>query len=546
MFHAVLVTTLRRVVSIGGGPAGLLAATLLKESEPATEVVVLDRDPADAAYGFGVVFSAASLGKLREAVPWLHDELWETGRHWDNIELRLRGERMRLGGNGFAAVARTALLRSLRRRAEAAGVVVRHEHEVTDPSEVDADLVLGADGVSSLVRSTFSGVFRPDMQTATARYAWFGAYADFEGLTFLFERTEHGWFAVHGYPYDAEGRCTFLVETDPDSWTRAAPTDGELPRPGRSDEVARRFCATVFAKHLHQPELLANNSVWRNFVTLRTERWWHDRYVLLGDAAHTAHFSVGSGTTMALGDAIALASELRDVEDIDDMAIALRRYEAVRRPAVERLQAAALPSMGWWENFRRYVELPLPQFAMHFLDRSGRITHDRASRQDPEFVRRLDRWFSSGEGIDSVLATPFVADTWSTPERLLQLSPAIRLGAAATQPLLLLGDTLLPDDQLPRSESVPAVLIDQVHGPEDVRGGVGRALRAFASGAALVAVRASSMNDEAARLAQIHISERLRLEHRIPTALVDHAGDRDHAAQLVLSGRADLIAVPAT
>jgi anthraniloyl-CoA monooxygenase len=530
-------------VSIGGGPAGLLAATLIKRSDPATEVTVRDRDPADAAYGFGVVFSAASLGKLHDSVPWLHDDLIRAGRHWEHIELRLRGERARLGGNGFAAVGRTALLRSLCRHAEAAGVQVLHETEVTDPHDVDADLVLGADGVASLVRSTFADEFRPDARTASAHFVWFGAYADFQGLTFLFERTEHGWFAVHGYPYDEDGRCTFLVETDPGSWHRSGANDGQPPGTGHNDEVARRFCANVFADHLHQPELLANGSVWRNFVTMRAGSWSHDRYVLLGDAAHTAHFSVGSGTTMALGDAIALASALRGIDNpADDLPGALRHYEAARRPSVERLQAAALPSMGWWENFRRYVELPLPQFAMHFLDRSGRITHDRASRQDPEFVAGLDRWFSGDTGVDAVLGTPFTTGTWAAPGRIVRLARDVTLGAAPTQRLVLRGIELVaaPCDREPRD--VTAVLIDQVLGQDDVEDRVHAAARA---GADLVAVHAGSP-DEAARLAQINISERLRIEHRIPTALVEPSLDREHAAQLVLSGRADLVAIPAS
>ncbi|MGH7747582.1 MAG: FAD-dependent monooxygenase, partial [Candidatus Dormibacteria bacterium] len=240
-------TALRRVASIGGGPAGLLAAILLKESDPHTEVVVLDRDPAEAAYGFGVVFSAPALGKIRVAAPWLHDDLITAGRHWDRIELRRRDDRIQLGGNGFAAVARTALLRSLWSRAERAGVEVHHEHDVTDPREVDADLVLGADGVGSRVRETFAAEFGPSTHVASARYVWFGAHADFTGLTFLFERTEHGWFAVHGYPYDVEGRCTFLVETDPETWQRAGATDGEPGGAGHSDEVARSFCSEVFA-----------------------------------------------------------------------------------------------------------------------------------------------------------------------------------------------------------------------------------------------------------------------------------------------------------
>jgi anthraniloyl-CoA monooxygenase len=517
-----------------------MAAALLKESDPTTEVVVHDRDPGDAAYGFGVVFSASSLHNLKNAVPWLHDDICAAGRFWDDIEMRRGGDRTRLGGNGFGAVARAALLQSLRRRAQEVGVVLRDGDDVADPTLVDADLVLGADGVSSQVRQTFAEAFSPGMTVAAARFVWFGAYADFEGLTFLFERSEHGWFAVHGYPYDAEGRCTFLVETDPQTLDRAAATDGVAPNPGHNDEVARRFCAQLFAGHLRKPDLLVNNSVWRNFVTLRTDRWSHGRYVLLGDAAHTAHFSVGSGTTMALEDAIALAAALRHEGDVGT---GLRRYEDIRRPAVERLQAAAHPSMGWWENFRRYMDLPAPQLAMHFLSRTGRVTHERASRQDPAFVRRVDRWFSGGEGIDTVLGTPFDGAGWTAAGRLLRLDPTLDLGVGPARPIVLRADTLEPADAHP-GDGVAAVLLDDVRGAPDVEDRVTRGLAAVADGAALAVVRANPPDGEASTQAQLHISERLRLEHGVPTALVDDTADRGHAAQLVLSGRADLVAVP--
>jgi anthraniloyl-CoA monooxygenase len=305
--------------------------------------------------------------------------------------------------------------------------------------------------------------------------------------------------------------------------------------------VAARFCAEVFERHLERPELLTNNSVWRNFVTIRTASWSHDRYVLLGDAAHTAHFSVGSGTTMALGDAIALASALRDTDDLPG---ALQRYEAARRPSVERLQAAALPSMVWWENFRRYVELPLPQFAMHFLDRSGRITHDRAGKQDPEFVDGLDRWFSGGTAVESVLGTSFERPGWGVPERIVHLSPAVTLGASPAHDLILCGGELVaahPDAADCRPAGVPVLLIDQVYGQDDVEEAVRRAVPARVELAAVCA----GDKDENARLAQINISERLRLEHGLATVLVEPNADRDYFAQLVLSGRADLVAVPA-
>jgi 2-polyprenyl-6-methoxyphenol hydroxylase-like FAD-dependent oxidoreductase len=537
------VTQLRRVVTVGGGPAGLLAAILMKENDPATEVEVLERNPADAGYGFGLVFSAVTLANLRADVPWLHDDLTRLGRHWSDIELRLHGENLRLGGNSFTAVSRSRLVGSLRQHAETTGVRLTDQREVTDPEDIDADLVLGADGVSSRIRDHFAGRFFPEIRVATAKYAWFGGYADFDALTFLFERTEHGWFAVHGYPYDEEGTCTFLVETDPATWERARPTGygpDETPAPGASDEVARRFCSEVFAGSLLQPGLLANNSVWRNFVTLRTKTWHHDRYVLLGDAAHTAHFSVGSGTKMALEDAIALATALRATNDLP---AALREYEARRKPKVERLQAAAEPSMAWWENFRRYVDLPMPQLGMHFLSRSGRVTHQRASEEDPEFVRGLDRWFSGGEGVDAVLGTPFDGPSWRLTSRVVALSAGSPVQRGVRS--IVLRDGRMVVDPQDTAGELPGVLLDGLRDGQDVEQGVADAVAAAERGAQLVMLRADPATAEAGTLARSQISERLRLEHGLPTVTLEDPPDFDLAAQLVLSGRTDLVAVPA-
>ena len=370
-----------RIAVLGGGPGGLLAALLAKRGDPAREVTVFERNRAGDTFGFGVVFSDATLDGIDAADPVLRRALTDHGVHWDPIEVRLRGERWRFGGNGMAAVARRTLLTLLQQRAAEAGVDLRFSAPVHPDDLLDSgyDLVVAADGANSQMRARFAGAFGPSVVTATAKFIWFGTTYPFGGLTFVHEQGPHGVFAVHGYPI-GNGVSTFIVETDERSWREAGldAFDAGQP-PGPSDQVTQAYLEKLFATQIDGCPLLVNNSRWGNFRTWRTQRWRHragrTAVALLGDAAHTAHFSVGSGTKMAMEDAIALVAALDGAQgvrtDPDGIDAALAVYEAERHGQVARIQDAARPSLSWWEHFgRSYRSLPPWQFAFHFFSRS--------------------------------------------------------------------------------------------------------------------------------------------------------------------------------
>ena len=327
-----MMSVARRVAVVGGGPGGLFAAMLLKRAEPDRQIIVFERNGPDDTFGFGVVFSDATLAGIHAADPVLLTALTEYGVHWDTIEVRVRGERHRCGGNGMAAVERRTLLRLLQQRALDEGVDVRFRTDVgVDDVLVEGfDLVVAADGANSLLRDAFTNELQPTFDTATARFIWLGTTYPFEGLTFVHERSPHGVFAAHAYPI-GNGVSTFIVETDATAWRLAGldELDTTTP-PGPSDERSRDYLQALFAEQLDGHRLLVNNSRWAAFRTRRAARWTHrvgsTALVLLGDAAHTAHFSVGSGTKMAMEDAIALA--------------------ALTRPAAARRRRRAAPVRG--------------------------------------------------------------------------------------------------------------------------------------------------------------------------------------------------------
>ena len=382
-----------RIAIVGGGPGGLFAATLIKRAKPGDEVVVLERNRADDTFGFGVVFSDATLAGINAADPVLLTALTEHGVHWDTIEVRLHGEQHRCEGNGMAAVERKKLLRLLQEQAVAEGVDLRFSTEADTDDILTAgfDVVVAADGANSRLRDTYADVFAPSAETATAKFIWLGTTYPFDGLTFVHEKSEHGVFAVHGYPI-GNGLSTFIVETDEESWRAAGLDEFDVTQPpGVSDEKSRAYLLELFGERIDGHALLVNNSRWGNFKTRRAGQWRHrvggTALALLGDAAHTAHFSVGSGTKMAMEDAIALADAIGAIDTDDPAAVdgALRAYEDRRRPEVAKIQDSARPSLSWWEHFgRSHDTMPGWQFAYHFFTRS--LTDGRLRKRAPGFI----------------------------------------------------------------------------------------------------------------------------------------------------------------
>lgn len=374
-----------KVRVLGGGPAGLYAALLLKKDHPAWDVALVERNPADATYGWGVVFSDRTLAGLREADVRTYTEITESFVLWDAIDIHIHGQLVRCDGHAFAGIGRRRLLNILQDRCHELGVELSFESEVTgleDPFCDGADLIIAADGVNSRVRAAHVEAFRPSVTEGRSRYIWFGADRTYDAFTFLFRDTPHGLFQVHAYPYDAT-MSTFIVECTEATWLSAGLN--------QADEAASiAFCQALFADHLGARRLFSNHSRWLTFPTLTTRSWSHGNTVLLGDAAHTAHFSIGSGTRLALEDAIGLAQAF---EQFDNVPRALRQYQLARRPRVEATQRAADESRTYFEEVTRYHQFAPLQFAFHLLTRSGRITWDSLRQRDPYFVADVERWY---------------------------------------------------------------------------------------------------------------------------------------------------------
>jgi anthraniloyl-CoA monooxygenase len=414
-----------KITSIGGGPGGLYAAILLKRADPGADVTVFERNAPDDTFGFGVVFSEATLGELADADLRSYEALMDACARWDPVEVRYGGERIRAGGNRFAAVSRHRLLNLLQHRAAELGVDVRFQSEVDDIDAVvaDADLVIAADGINSAVRARYAAAFGPSLTPEGCTFIWLGTPKVFDAFTFIFLETPYGLFQAHVYPF-SDDRSTFIVECSLDTW-RAAGLDavdaGDLP-PGVNDEKSIAFLEDLFADHLDGRGLIGNNSKWLDWRTVRNRRWRHENVVVIGDAAHTAHFSIGSGTKLALEDAIALA---RSLERADDLETALRWYEGDRRPAVERVQAAAAESLDWFGRYRRYWGFAAPQFTYQLLSRSARVDHDNLKRRDPGLVLAVDRWFAERSGLPRPSLVP--PPPALTPFRLRDLEVASRV-----------------------------------------------------------------------------------------------------------------------
>lgn len=401
-----------RVACVGGGPAGLFLGILLATRDSSCEVTVFERNSPGDTFGFGVVFSEETLENIEAAEPETLARITAEFRHWDTIEMRWGQRVLRSGGHAFAGLRRARLLEILTDRATELGVDLRTRQEVPALDALDGyDVVVASDGVNSTLRAELADQFQPSTDVRRSVFMWLATRARFDVFTFIFVETEWGLFQAHIYPYNNE-YATFIVETNPDTWRRAGldAYDAATPRtPGTNDEQSIRFCERVFAEHLDGHELIGNNSRWLNFPTVRNESWHAGKVVLAGDAAHTAHFSVGSGTKLALEDAIALADALTRHADDHDVATAFKEYEAERRPLVASLQRAAQQSLEWFEGVGRYLSLAPEQFFFQLLTRSLRITYDNLKTRDPGFVAGLERWSAAtarAQGLDVADTTP--------------------------------------------------------------------------------------------------------------------------------------------
>ncbi|MDQ3942034.1 MAG: FAD-dependent monooxygenase, partial [Actinomycetota bacterium] len=398
-----------KVVCIGGGPAGLYLATSMKLRNPDHEITVLERNPAGVTYGWGVVFSDETLENLRDNDPESAQKIQDSFAHWDDIEVHVRGkEKVRSGGHGFVGVDRKLLLDILAERAMDLGADVQFEREVEDLSEfADADLIVGCDGINSRVRELYADHFQTNVDVRENKYIWLGTDKVFDAFTFAFEETDAGWIWIHAYRFN-EDTSTCIVECSPETWEGLG-----FDELGPDESIA--LLEEIFEPYLDGCSLINQMShldkmPWLNFQRVSNENWYHDNVVLMGDAAHTAHFSIGSGTKLALEDAIGLADKLHEHEDLQD---ALEAYEEERRTAVLQLQSTARNSTEWFENIHRYINQEAMQFAYSLLTRSQRVSHEDLRLRDKDWLESMEKWFAEHATDESVeeavppMFTPF-------------------------------------------------------------------------------------------------------------------------------------------
>ena len=378
-----------KIKIIGGGPAGMYFAILMKKAEAAHNITVYERNGPDDTFGWGVVFSGKTLANLRAADEETHAEITRNFAAWDNVDVVHRKDKVSIHGNSFSGIARLQLLKILQKRCEQLGIELLFRTEVADIESVRAscDLLVAADGVNSPARKQYDNKFQPSLDVRPNRYIWYGTNRLFHGLTLTFRENDAGVFAAHSYRFN-QTTSTFIIECDPQTWSAAGFAS-------MSDDETRQYLEKVFESDLAGRPLLSNNSKWINFLLVKNQNWFFDRVVLLGDALHTAHFSIGSGTKLALEDAIALFECFQKKPSVPD---ALEEFEAIRKPVIEAYQAAAQDSMRWFESARDYMHLSPIELAYSLMTRSGRVRDEDLKRRDPAFMAAYEEHTAAADG----------------------------------------------------------------------------------------------------------------------------------------------------
>ena len=409
-----------RIVCLGGGPAGLYFSILAKKANPSWDITVVERNRPDDTFGWGVVFSDKTMDGFKDVDPETHSEIMRAFRHWDDIDVFFKGQKVTSGGHGFCGIGRIKLLQILQKRAAGLGAKLIFQTEITDPDAyaADYDLVIASDGGSSITRRKYESIFKPNIQPRQNRFIWLGSKKKLDAFTFDFANTEWGWFNLHAYRFDADW-STFIVETPEKNWLKAG-----IDKMEQEESIA--LCEKLFADRLDGNALvstakhLKGSAVWLKFNRVLCEKWFHKNIVLIGDAAHTAHFSIGSGTKLAMEDAIALTRVLSHHDG--DVMSALQKYQEEREIEALKLQSAARNRMEWFEQVERYVHLDPEQFTYSLLTGSQRIGHENLKLRDSGYVEKVENWFAARSGVDHAVPpmfTPFKVRGLSLKNRVI-------------------------------------------------------------------------------------------------------------------------------